>query len=57
MYYISRCQYQCYLDNPFGGGGGVGGVVASMSGLVLCGVVEVVGSNLSRGELFTASIG
>ena len=31
-------------------------LVASMSGVVLGGVVEVVGSNLARGELFTASI-
>ena len=32
-------------------------LVASMSGVVLGGVVEVVGSNLARGKLFTASIG
>ena len=32
-------------------------LVASMSGVVLGGVVEVVGSNLARGEIFTASIG
>ena len=30
---------------------------ASMSGVVLGGVVEVVGSNLARGKIFTASIG
>ena len=32
-------------------------LVASMSGVVLGGVVEVLGSNLTRGEIFTASIG
>ena len=32
-------------------------LVASMSGVVLGGVVMVVGSNLARGKLFTASIG
>ena len=32
-------------------------LVASMSGVVLGGVVEVVGSNLARGKNFTASIG
>ena len=32
-------------------------LVASMSGLVLGGVVEVVGSNLARGKKFPAYIG
>ena len=32
-------------------------LVASISGVVLGGVVEVVGSNLARGKIFTASIG
>ena len=32
-------------------------LVASMSGVVLGGVVEVVGSNLATGKIFTASIG
>ena len=32
-------------------------LVASASGVVLGGVAEVVGSNLARGKLFTASIG
>ena len=32
-------------------------LVASMSGVVLGGVVMVVGSNLARGKIFTASIG
>ena len=31
-------------------------LVASMSGVVLGGVVEVVGSNLAGGKIFTASI-
>ena len=31
--------------------------VASVSGVVLGGVAEVVGSNLARGKIFTASIG
>ena len=31
-------------------------LVASMSGVVLGGVVKVVGSNLARGKIFTASI-
>ena len=32
-------------------------LVASLSGVVLGGVVKVVGSNLPRGKIFTASIG
>ena len=32
-------------------------LLASMSGVVLGGVVEVAGSNLARGEILTASIG
>ena len=32
-------------------------LVASMSSVVLGGVVEVVGSDLTRGKIFTASIG
>ena len=32
-------------------------LVASMSGVVLGGVAMVVGSNLARGKIFTASIG
>ena len=32
-------------------------LVASMSGVVLGGVVMIVGSNLARGKIFTASIG
>ena len=32
-------------------------LVAPMSGVVLGGVVMVVGSNLARGKIFTASIG
>ena len=32
-------------------------LVASVSGVVLGGVAEVVGSNLARDKIFTASIG
>ena len=32
-------------------------LVASVSGVVLGGVAEVVGSNLARGKIFTAPIG
>ena len=32
-------------------------LVASMSSVMLGGVVKVVGSNLARGKIFTASIG
>ena len=32
-------------------------LVASVSGVVLGGVAEVMGSNLARGKLLTASIG
>ena len=32
-------------------------LVASMCGVVLGGVVNVVGSNIARGKIFTASIG
>ena len=32
-------------------------LVAPVSGVVLGGVAEVVGSNLARGKIFTASIG
>ena len=32
-------------------------IVASVSGVVLGGVAEVVGSNLARGKIYTASIG
>ena len=35
----------------------MGQLVALMSGVVLGGVAEVVGSNLARGKIFTASIG
>ena len=35
----------------------MGKLVASVSGVVLGGVAEVVGSNLARDKIFTASIG
>ena len=56
MYCIGRRQYQRYL-NILLGDVSVAQLVASMSGVVLGGVVEVVGSNLARGKIFTASIG
>ena len=58
MYCIRRRQYQRFLNILFFGGDvSVAQLVASMSGVVLGGVVEVVGSNLARGKIFTASIG
>ena len=56
MYCIRRRQYQRFL-NIFFGDVSVAQLVASMSGVVLGGVVEIVGSNLARGTIFTASIG
>ena len=56
VYCISYRQYECYL-NIICGDVSVAQLVASMSGVVLGGVVEVVGSNLSKGEIFTPSIG
>ena len=56
MYCIGRRQYQRYL-NILLGDVSVAQLVASMSGVVLGGVVEAVGSNLARGKIFTASIG
>ena len=56
VYCISRPQYQRFL-NFFGGDVLVAQLVASASGVVLGGVTEVVGSNLARGKIFTASIG
>ena len=45
------------LEHPFFGDVSVAQLVASASGVVLGGVAEVVGSNLARGKIFTASIG
>ena len=56
MYCIRRRQYERFLNILFGDVS-VAQLVASMSGVVLGGVVEVVGSNLARGKIFTASIG
>ena len=52
VYCISRRQYQCFLNIVFG----MSQLVASVSGVVLGGVADVVGSNLGRGKIFTASI-
>ena len=56
VYCISRHQYQRFL-NIFFEDDSVTQLVALMSGVVLDGVVKVVGSNLTRGKIFTASIG
>ena len=56
MYCIRRCQYQRFLNILFWGC--LSGAVGSVNyGVVLGGVVEVMGSNLARGKIFTASIG
>ena len=56
VYFISGRQYQRFLNILFGDVS-VAQLVASTSGVVLGGVVMVVGSNLARGKIFTASIG
>ena len=56
VYCISRRQYQRFLNILFGDVS-VAQLVALMSGVVLGGVAEVVGSNLARCKIFTASIG
>ena len=55
VYCISRRQYQRFLNILLDVS--VAQLVASASGVVLGGVAEVVGSNLARGKIFTASIG
>ena len=57
VYCISRRQYQRFLNILFLGDVSVAQLVALVSGVVLGGVAEVVGSNLPRGKIFTASIG
>ena len=49
-------QYHRFLNILFGYVS-VAQLVASVSGVVLGGVAEVMGSNLARGKIFTASIG
>ena len=56
VYCIGRRQYQRYLNILFGDVS-VAQLVASKPGVVQDGVAEVVGSNLARGKIFTASIG
>ena len=56
VYCISRRQYQRLLNILFGDVS-VAQLVASMSGVVLGGVAMVMGSNLARCKIFTASIG
>ena len=55
MYCIIRRQYQRCLNILFWDVS-VAQLVASIAGVALGGVVEVVGSNLARGKLFTAYI-
>ena len=56
VYCISRRQYQRFLNILFWDVS-VAQLVASVSGVVLGSVAEVVGSNLARVKIFTASIG
>ena len=56
VYCIGHRQYQRYLNILFGVVS-VAQLVASMSGVGLGGIVMVLGSNLARGKIFTASIG
>ena len=56
VYCISRRQYQRFLNILFLDVSVVQ-LVASASGVVLAGVAEIVGSNLARGKILTASIG
>ena len=56
VYSTSRRQYQRFL-NILSGYVSVAQLVASMSGVVLGGVVMVVGSNIVRGKIFASSIG
>ena len=51
VYCISRRQYQRCLSSFFGDVS-VAQLVASVSGVVLGGVAEIVGSNLARGKIF-----
>ena len=55
VYCTSRRQYQRFLNILFEDVS-VAQLVASMSGVVLGRVVMVVGSNLARGKIFTASV-
>ena len=50
VYCISRRQYQRFLNILFWDVS-VAQLVASMSGVVLGGIVMVVGSNLARGKI------
>ena len=56
VYCISRRQNQLFLNILFGDVS-VAQLVASVSGVVLGGVAEVVGSNLARGKIFTVYMG
>ena len=54
VYCISHRQYQRFLYMLFGDVT-VAQLVALMSGVVLGGVAEVVGSNLARGKIYRLS--
>ena len=56
VYCFSHRQYQLFLNILFGDVS-VAQLVASVYGVVLGGVAEVVGSNLARDKIITASIG
>ena len=56
VYCISRRQYQRFLNILFVDVS-VAQLVASASGVVLGSVAEVVGLNLARGKIITASMG
>ena len=53
---ISQTSLLSSYTGSFFGDDSVAQLVALMSGVVLGGVAEVVGSNLARGKIFTASI-
>ena len=57
VHYNSLRRISVLLEHPFFGESSAVQIEALMSCVVLGGVVEVVCSNLARGEIFTASIG
>ena len=57
VYSIGRRQYQRFLNILFLGDVIVAQLIMPMSGVMLGGVVKVMGSNLARGKILTASIG
>ena len=62
MFYIDLWAVYIYIYisaswTSFLGDDSVAQLLALVSGVVLGGVAEVVGSNLARGKIFTASMG